>query len=232
MRERAGRDVVDAGCRDRRDRVQRDAARGLQHDAARRRAAPPRAASRCPCCRAARRRRGRLSSTSRSWSSVSTSISILTRWPAMAARALAAPARMPPATAMWLSLIRIASSRPKRWLKPPPQRTAYFSSARRPGVVLRVQQMRALVPAIASRHSRRSAVAMPERWPTKFSAVRSAGEHRARRRRRSSAAACPRRRASPSRACASMRDVGSRACATSRLGQRQAGDARRPGARP
>ena len=55
---------------------------------------------------------------------------------------------MPPATAMWLSLIRIASSSPKRWLKPPPQRTAYFSSARRPGVVLRVQQMRNLVPAV------------------------------------------------------------------------------------
>ena len=60
---------------------------------------------------------------------------------------------MPPATAMWLSLIRIASSRPKRWLKPPPQRTAYFSSARRPGVVLRVQQMRALVPAARRRKS-------------------------------------------------------------------------------
>ena len=56
---------------------------------------------------------------------------------------------MPPATAMWLSLIRIASSSPKRWLKPPPQRTAYFSSARSPGVVLRVQQMRVLSAGLA-----------------------------------------------------------------------------------
>ena len=45
---------------------------------------------------------------------------------------------IPPQAATWLSLIRMASSRPKRWLTPPPQRTAYFSKARRPGVVLRV----------------------------------------------------------------------------------------------
>ena len=57
---------------------------------------------------------------------------------------------------MWLSLIRIASSRPKRWLKPPPQRTAYFSSARRPGVVLRVQQMRSLVCRRRGGQNRRS----------------------------------------------------------------------------
>src|SRR5437763_350376 len=44
---------------------------------------------------------------------------------------------MPPATAMWLSLISMASSRPKRWLNPQPQRTAYFSSARRRGRGLR-----------------------------------------------------------------------------------------------
>src|SRR5215472_14332256 len=80
---------------------------------------------------------------------------------------------MPPATAMWLSLIRMASSRPKRWLKPPPQRTAYFSSARKPGVVLRVQMMRALVCAIRATKAA-VAVAMPERWPRKLSATRSA----------------------------------------------------------
>ena len=40
----------------------------------------------------------------------------------------------------------IASSSPKRWLKPPPQRTAYFSSARRPGVVLRVSTIMAPAP--------------------------------------------------------------------------------------
>ena len=69
-----------------------------------------------------------------------------------------APARMPPATAMWLSLISIASSRPKRWLMPPPQRTAYFCSARSPGVVLRVQRRaywclstRATIPPSRSR---------------------------------------------------------------------------------
>jgi hypothetical protein len=48
----------------------------------------------------------------------------------------------------------------ERWLKQPPQRTAYFSSARQPGVVLRVSTMRTPVP----RRRRRSAgsVAMPE----------------------------------------------------------------------
>src|SRR5580704_10676757 len=80
---------------------------------------------------------------------------------------------MPPATAMWLSLINTASSRPKRWLKPPPQRTAYFSSARSPGVVLRVQMMRALVWAMRCTKAE-VAVAMPDRWPRKLSAVRSA----------------------------------------------------------
>ena len=64
------------------------------------------------------------------------------------ARRIAAPT--PPAAATWLSLIRIASSRPKRWLTPPPQRTAYFSSARKPGVVLRVSVITAPVPATAS----------------------------------------------------------------------------------
>src|SRR6266446_3067627 len=82
-------------------------------------------------------------------------------------------ARMLPATAMWLSLINMASSSPKRWLKPPPQRTAYFSSARRPGVVLRVQQMRARVPATRRTNSC-VAVATPERRPSRLSAVRSA----------------------------------------------------------
>ncbi len=40
--------------------------------------------------------------------------------------------------ARWLSLISTASSSPPRWFQPPPQRTAYFSSRRQPGVVLRV----------------------------------------------------------------------------------------------
>src|SRR5262245_12975282 len=112
------------------------------------------------------------SSTSRSCSSVSTSISILTRWPAEAL-ARSSTARMPPATAMWLSLISMASSSPKRWLKPPPQRTAYFSSARSPGVVLRVQQMRVRAPSTRRTNSC-VAVATPERWPSRLSATRSA----------------------------------------------------------
>ena len=65
-------------------------------------------------------------------------------------RALVTAARMPPATAMWLSLMRIASSRPNLWLAPPPATTAYFCSARRPGIVLRVSQTFAFVCAMAS----------------------------------------------------------------------------------
>src|SRR5690349_5613144 len=74
---------------------------------------------------------------------------------------------------MWLSLISIASSRPNRWLAPPPSRTASFSRTRRPGVVLRVQTILALVPAIASA-SARVAVATPDIRLNKLSAVRSA----------------------------------------------------------
>jgi len=58
-------------------------------------------------------------------------------------------------------------------LKPPPQRTAYFSSARSPGVVLRVQQMRVCVPATRRTNSC-VAVATPERRPSRLSATRSA----------------------------------------------------------
>ena len=62
---------------------------------------------------------------------------------------------------MWLSLISIASLRPKRWLAPPPRRTASFSRVRSKGVVLRVHTIRAWVPAIASA-SARVAVATPD----------------------------------------------------------------------
>ena len=44
---------------------------------------------------------------------------------------------------------------------PPPQRTAYFCSARSPGTVLRVSRMRAPVPSTASTH-RRVSEATPE----------------------------------------------------------------------
>ena len=80
---------------------------------------------------------------------------------------------MPPAAWTWLSLTIAASSSPKRWLNPPPQRTAYFCSARRPGRVLRVQTMRAFVPATAFT-SAAVAVAVPDSGPRKFSATRSA----------------------------------------------------------
>src|SRR5581483_1618659 len=50
---------------------------------------------------------------------------------------------------------------------------AYFSRARSPGVVLRVQMTRALVWAMRLTNSE-VAVAMPDRWPMKLSAVRSA----------------------------------------------------------
>ena len=41
---------------------------------------------------------------------------------------------------MWLSFTKMASDRLMRWFAPPPQRTAYFSAARRPGNVLRVSR--------------------------------------------------------------------------------------------
>ncbi len=60
-----------------------------------------------------------------------------------------------------------------RLLVPPPTRTAYFSSARRPGVVLRVSSTVALVPASASAHLR-VWVATPDIRHSRLSAVRSA----------------------------------------------------------
>ena len=110
---------------------ERHAAGGLEDHLSRRRSRPRRGDRRGSYCRAARRRAS-AASASRSWSSVSTSTSILTRWPTLAlARSIAIAT--PPATAMWLSLISIASSRPKRWFDPPPQRTAYFSKRPKAG---------------------------------------------------------------------------------------------------
>ena len=68
--------------------------------------------------------------------------------------------------------MRIPSYRPVRWFVPPPQRTAYFSSARRPGVVLRVSRMRVGVPSVSSA-KRRVSEAIPHRRPTRLSATRS-----------------------------------------------------------
>ena len=64
-----------------------------------------------------------------------------------AARAASTAAPTPPASAMWFSLMRIASKRPARWLVPPPSTTAAFSRPRRPGVVLRVSRTVAPPPA-------------------------------------------------------------------------------------
>src|SRR5271170_3833277 len=112
------------------------------------------------------------SSASASWSRESTASSILTRCPACC-RASSSAGPTPPAIAMWLSLISIASSSPKRWLAPPPDRTASFSKVRSPGVVLRVHTILALKPVIASANAR-VAVATPDIRLKRLSAVRSA----------------------------------------------------------
>src|SRR5918994_2076361 len=65
------------------------------------------------------------------------------------------------------------SYRPSRLLVPPPHRTAYFSSARIPGVVLRVSSTIAPDPRSSSAH-RRVWVATPEVRDTTLRAVRSA----------------------------------------------------------
>src|SRR5659263_454784 len=62
--------------------------------------------------------------------------------PGNVARTAWKAARTPPAASTWLSLTSAASDSDIRWLTPPPQRTAYFSRARRPGVVLRVSRIR------------------------------------------------------------------------------------------
>ncbi len=82
----------------------------------------------------------------RARSRVSTSICTLTL-PSASCSAACSTGAMPPAAAMWFSLIRMPSYSPTRWFCPPPTRTAYFSAMRRPGRVLRVSRMAARVPA-------------------------------------------------------------------------------------
>ncbi len=72
-----------------------------------------------------------------------------------------------------MSLTIATSYRPIRLFVPPPARTAYFSSARRPGVVLRVSSTIAPVPSSASTQ-RRVWVATPDARQTRLSSVRSA----------------------------------------------------------
>ena len=81
-----------------------------------------------------------------------------------------------PSRPRWLSFTSTISDSDPRWFTPPPARTAAFSSARRPGSVLRVSQTRARLPGASAAAStkRRVNVAIPERWQRKFSEVRSA----------------------------------------------------------
>ncbi len=81
-------------------------------------------------------------------------------------------AAMLPAALMWLSLSMIISYKPKRWLTPPPIRTASFSSNLKLGVVLRVSSTLQPVPATASAYCR-DTVAVADKVCNKFNAVRS-----------------------------------------------------------
>src|SRR5712691_11117258 len=74
--------------------------------------------------------------------------------------------------AHWLSFHSTASASEARFSTPPPIRTAYSSSARRPGVVLRVWVIRVPLPATAST-ARRVSVAIPESRCRKLRATRS-----------------------------------------------------------
>ena len=140
VREPAHRHVVHAGRRDRPRGLWRDPLRRPLSSRVPAQGRLLRPASVAACCRAARHRpRGRAPRAVAS--SVSTSTSTLTIGPtARRTRWTAGP--IPPAIAMWLSFTSTASSRPNRWLTPPPIRTAYFSSARSPGVVFRVHRTR------------------------------------------------------------------------------------------
>ena len=73
--------------------------------------------------------------------------------------------------ARWLSFTSTSSDSDPRWFTPPPARTAAFSSERRPGSVLRVSSTRTRSPAAST--NRWVAVATPDRWHRKLSAVRS-----------------------------------------------------------
>ena len=123
-----------------------------------------------PCCRAGggwRRRRSPASTSSASRHSTSTGQVRL--------RLARAPDRLPhPAgdrDVVLLDQDRVVRAPSGGW-SPPPAATAAFSSARSPGVVLRVSRMRAPLPS-TSRTKRAVSVATPERWPSRLSATRS-----------------------------------------------------------
>src|SRR2546430_14827835 len=84
-----------------------------------------------------------------------------------------ARARSPdPSSAQWLSFQSTAAESERRFSTPPPTVTAYVSSARRPGVVLRVWVTRAPVPLTAST-ARRVTVATPDNRCRELRATRS-----------------------------------------------------------
>ncbi len=74
-------------------------------------------------------------------SSSRSSTSICTGTSARECAARSSASRTPPAAAIWFSLIRMPSHSPRRWLAPPPTRTAYFCARRKPGSVLRVSSI-------------------------------------------------------------------------------------------
>ena len=174
--EGAARDEVGADVGEAADGLQGDAAGQLDERAAdarpRRRARRPARRSggprRAPCCRAARRRRrprGPRAACRRCRTRRGRACRGRRRGPRP-------PRRRCRARVRWLSLSITHSERLPRWLAAPPARTAAFSSARRPGVVLRVSHTRIAGPAASTK--RRVRVATPERWHTKLRAVRSA----------------------------------------------------------
>ncbi len=88
------------------------------------------------------------------------------------ARARRIASVIPPASRMWLVLIRMASERPARCRVPPPVTTAARWSVRRPGMVLRVQSTVTPWGAQAATNAA-VVVATPDRCCRKFSATRS-----------------------------------------------------------
>src|SRR2546422_910086 len=113
--------------------------------------------------------RTRAASAASSWASFSPSP--ITGTPGCTASS-AARSDPPASSAQWLSFHRTAVASEARLSTPPPTRTAYNSSARSPGVVLRVWVIRAGVPATAST-ARRVSVATPLKCWRKFKATRS-----------------------------------------------------------
>ena len=148
--------------------------------------------------------------------------------------AASAPPRCttPPASRTWLSLISMPSSRPKRWLTPPPARTAYFSSARSSGVVLRVSRTVMRPAGRVDELPRQRGDAGQPLQEVERRAL--GGQQRRRAARESRRPRCPARTASPSPRCTRDRDVRDRAAGTPRRRRRarRSRSATWPGAPP